>query len=45
MKMTDYWHHFAVQQFNYILRHVQRDLDYVFGRDTNHVVYLQYAFM
>jgi len=31
--------------FNYILHYVQRDLDYVFGRDTNHVGYSQYAFM
>ena len=45
MKMTDYWHHFAVHHFSYILQYVQRDLDYVFGRDTNHVVYSQYAFM
>jgi hypothetical protein len=34
-----------MQQFNYILCHVQRDLDYVFDRDTNRVVYSQYSFM
>jgi len=45
MKVSDYWHHFAVHHFSYILHYVQRDLDYVYGRDINHVVYSQYAFM
>jgi len=34
MKMTDYWHQFAVHHFSYILHYVQRELDYMFGRDT-----------